>query len=232
MNKLNFIGIGGATNIKLGGNSSYLKEKDNLLIIDLCEGATEKLDEVGALEDVKNIYIAITHTHFDHIAGLGVFIWYSNFYLNIKPKIIYSDLDYLKNLKDILKLTGVDENYVEFIKDSSFKMNDLTLAMQPTIHTPNLQCYGIMFKDELGKYYYTGDTLDINYIKELCNDETIKRIYTEVATETYGVHIKYDDIKTLNNKEKIVLMHFDTEDLYECAIKDNYNVATVKKLLK
>lgn len=43
MKKLNFIGIGGATNIDFGGNCCYLKEQDNLLIIDACESATEKL---------------------------------------------------------------------------------------------------------------------------------------------------------------------------------------------
>jgi len=231
MKKLEFLGIGGATNIKFGGNSAYLKDDDNLLVIDMCEGVTEKLNNLESFKDIKNIYVAITHTHFDHVAGLGVFIWYCNFYLNIKPKIIYSNLKYVNNIKKLLKLTGVDENYVEFIKDKSFIINDLTLELKPTIHTPNLQCFGIMFKDNLGKYYYTGDTFDINYIKQLNNDETIKTIYTEVATETYGVHIKYDDIKELN-KEKLILMHFDTVDLYELAKKDEYNVATIKKVLK
>jgi hypothetical protein len=42
MKKLNFIGIDGAINIKLGGNSCYLKDGDNLLVIDMCEGATDR----------------------------------------------------------------------------------------------------------------------------------------------------------------------------------------------
>ena len=45
MKKLNFIGIGGATNIELGGNCCYLKDKGNLLLIDMCEGATERLEK-------------------------------------------------------------------------------------------------------------------------------------------------------------------------------------------
>ena len=35
MKELNFIGIGGATNIKLGGNCCYLKDGNNLLVIDM-----------------------------------------------------------------------------------------------------------------------------------------------------------------------------------------------------
>ena len=227
MKKLNFIGIGGATNIELGGNCCYLKDNDNLLLIDMCESATERFEKEEAFKDVKNIYIAITHTHFDHVAGLGVFIWYCNFHLNISPKIIYSNFKYKSHLKKLLKLTGVDKKYVDFIKDSSFKINDLTLNMQPTTHTPKLQCLGIMLEDKEGKYYYTGDTNDINYIKALCEDETVKKIYTEVATETYDVHIKYDDVFDLN-KEKLVLMHFDTMELYNKAMKDGFEVASMK----
>lgn len=97
MKKLSFIGIGGATNIELGGNCSYLKEEDNLLVIDMCEGATEKLEKANAFKDIKNIYVAIINTHFDHVAGLGVFIWYCNFNLNINPKIIYNNFKCVHN---------------------------------------------------------------------------------------------------------------------------------------
>lgn len=227
MKKLSFIGIGGATNIELGGNCCYLKEEDNLLVIDMCEGATEKLEKSKAFKDIKNIYVVITHTHFDHVAGLGVFVWYCNFNLNICPNIIYSDLKYVHTLKKLLKLTGVDKKYVKFIKDSSFKINDLRLNMQRTTHTPKLQCFGIMFKDKLGKYYYTGDTNDIDYIRKLCEDKTVKKIYTEVATETNDVHIKYDDIINLE-KEKLILMHFDTSELYKKASKADFEVACIK----
>ena len=116
MKKLNFIGIGGATNIELGGNSCYLKDDDNLLVIDMCEGATERLEKEDVFKGVKNIYVIITHTHFDHVAGLGVFIWYCNFYLNISPKIIYSKFKYKNHIKKLLRLTDVDKKYFEFIK--------------------------------------------------------------------------------------------------------------------
>ena len=227
MKKLNFIGTGGSTNIELGGNCCYLKEKDNLLVIDMCEGATEKLVNSGVLKGIKNIYVAITHTHFDHIAGLGVFIWYCNFELNIPPKIIYRDYKYLHTLKKLLKLTGIDNKFFEFVKDKSFNFADLKLTMQITPHTPKLQCFGIMFQDNEGKYYYTSDTKDLNYIKKLCEDDEIKTIYTEVSEETYNAHIKYDDIINLD-KEKLILMHFETMALYKRAIKDGFKVACIE----
>ena len=147
--------------------------------------------------------------------------------MNISPKIIYSNFKYKYHLKNLLKLTGVDKKYVEFIKDSTFKINDLTLNMKLTTHTPKLQCFGIMFEDKDGKYYYTGDTNDIDYIRKICEDETVKTIYTEVATETYDVHIKYDDVVNLD-KEKLVLMHFDTIDLYNKAREEGFKTACIK----
>ena len=227
MEKLNFIGIGGATNIELGGNCCYLKDGNNLLVVDMCEGATYRLAKEEAFKNVKNIYVAITHTHFDHIAGLGVFIWYCNFYLNISPKIIYSNFKYKVHIKKLLKLTGVDKKYVKFIKDSAVEINGLTINMQSTTHTSKLQCFGIMFEDKEGKYYYTGDTNDIDYLRKICEDKIVKKIYTEVATETYDVHIKYDDIVNLD-KEKLVLMHFDTIELYNKAKNDGFEIAYTK----
>lgn len=227
MKKLSFIGIGGAVNTELGGNCSYYKDKNKLLVIDMCECATEKLKKLNVFENVENIYIAITHTHFDHIAGLGVFIWYCNFYLTIKPQIIYSNRKYLSHIKKLLKLTGVDIKYVEFLKDTNFKIDNLKMKLYPTIHSPDLQCFGIMFTDALGQYYYTGDTSDINYIKKLNDISSVKKIYTEVATETYDVHIKYEDILNFN-KEKLVLMHFDTTKLLNRAVKDGFEVARIE----
>ena len=99
--------------------------------------------------------------------------------------------------------------------------------MKPTTHSPILQCFGIMFEDSEGKYYYTGDTSDYQYVRELSAEPSVKTIYSEVATETYDVHIKYEDIKDLD-KDKLVLMHFDTVDLYNRVREDGFKTPIVK----
>ena len=91
MKQLNFIGIGGAVAIELGGNCCYIKNNDDLLIIDACEEATKKLLSAGAFDNIKRIYIVLTHTHYDHIAGLGVLLWYRNFHLNETQQIIVNN---------------------------------------------------------------------------------------------------------------------------------------------
>ena len=76
------------------------------------------------------------------------------------------------------------------------------------------------------KYYYTGDTNDINYIKKLNEDSNVKIIYCEVRSKASKEHIYYNDIKDLN-KNKLVLMYFNTTDLYKQAIEDGFKTASI-----
>ena len=225
MEKLNFIGIGGATTIELGGNCCYIKNNNDLLIIDACEEATKKLFDVEAFNDINDIYIILTHTHYDHVAGLGVLLWYSNFYLNKKPKIIYNDEDYKERISELLRITGVNEKFYDFVHENTLNF-DFKVNMQQTPHALDMKCFGIMFEDDDGKYYYTGDTRDIDYVRKLAFDDNVKTIYCEVAEETYDVHIKYEDIMDLD-KDKFILMHFDTLRLYERIIKDGFKTASI-----
>ena len=227
MQELKFLSIGGATNVELGGNCAYLKHKDTLLLIDCCEDAAKKIFERDILKNINHLYIVLTHMHFDHVAGIGTLIWFCNFRLNIKPKIIINSNKFKKTLTKFLKLGGVSTKYIEFINQKDLSIDNLSLETQKTNHSDKLECYGIMFKDSAGKYYYSGDTRDFEKIKTLTNDPTIKTIYCEVSEESYDVHIKYADLKTLN-KEKLVLMHFNSLSLYNQAIKDGFKIANLQ----
>lgn len=223
--QLNFIGTGGATNAALGGNCCYIKSGDSLLMIDVCGEATKKLLDCGAFSGVKRIYIAITHAHYDHVGGLGVLIWYSNFILNLIPQIICSDELFQQTLNELLTITGVERRLYEFVDEKTLDL-DFSIHMQPTPHSSDMQCFGIMFEDKDGKYYYTGDTRDIDYVRKLSDDASVKTIYTEVAEQTFDMHIKYEDLIDLD-RNKLVLMHFGTLRLYERAKRDGFRVAQI-----
>jgi len=96
--------------------------------------------------------------------------------------------------------------------------------MLKTTHTPNLECFGIMFTDKFGKYYYTGDTNDFENIKKLVNDEHLKKIYCETSNASYSVHIEYEKLKEIKS-DKLILMHFEDIKLYNHAKKDGFNIA-------
>ena len=226
MKDLTFIGIGGAYALGLGGNCAYLKEDKSLLLIDCCEDATIKLKERNAFYKLEDITIAITHTHSDHVAGLGTFIWYCNFILSIKPKIVSSSNSFENHLTELLKLLGVDSKFFEFINPANVVIGDCKIEMISTRHTPMLESFGIMFFDIDGQYYYTGDTNDFEYIKTLANKAEINKIYCEASWESYNAHIAYEKLKEIKN-DKLILMHFEDVQLYKLAIKDGFNVAKI-----
>ena len=228
MKDLKFIGVGGSVALEFGGNSAYLKDGKTLLLIDCCEGAAIKLKERHVFNGVENMVIGITHTHADHVAGLGVLIWYSNFILNIKPKIISNSKSFELHLKELLKLQGVKDKYFEFVDAKDVVINNCRIEMMPTTHTPALECFGIMFTDNKGKYYYTGDTNDFEHVKSLVNDSQIKKIYCEISWKSKKTHIEYEQLKTVKS-DKLVLMHFEDVKLYNQAIKDQFNVANMEK---
>lgn len=224
MEKLKFLGIGGALNLDLGGNSAFLKRNNKLLVIDVCECATEKLVKNNILDGINEVYIVITHTHYDHVAGLGTLIWYLNYRLSVKTYVIYNSKKYLNHLKKLFKTTGVDLKLINFIKDTDFLLGDLSLKLKLTTHEPTLICNGIMFSDKEGKYYYTGDTNDIEYIRKIAKDDSVKTIYSEVSESTYDVHIAYGDLQEVIS-DKFIFMHINSMKLYEQIKKDGLNIA-------
>ena len=123
-----------------------------------------------------------------------------------------------------MTLLGVQDKHFEFIKPSSFEIDNCKIEMIPTTHTEILECFGIMFTDGEGKYYYTGDTNDFENITNLVENSEVKRIYCETSLESYGVHIGYEMLKSIKS-DKLVLMHFEDIELYNLAINDGFNVA-------
>ena len=103
-------------------------------------------------------------------------------------------------------------------------VDNCNIEMLPTSHTPILESFGIMFTDNEGKYYYTGDTNDFENVKNLVNNEQIKKIYCEASWKSYNAHIEYKMLKEIKC-DKLILMHFEDVDLYNLAIKDGFNVA-------
>ena len=62
----------------------------------------------------------------------------------------------------------MDEKFFSFVREESLNLS-FTINMKPTPHSPNLKCFGIMFEDSNGKYYYSGDTNDYKYLNEDTN---------------------------------------------------------------
>ena len=111
---LKFIGTGSAFNTELGNTSAYLKSNETLLLIDCGESVFARIKKINLLEDVKNVYIIITHLHSDHVASLATLIEYLNIFKGIVPNIILTNEDsneaQEQAISSFLSLQGIEDN--------------------------------------------------------------------------------------------------------------------------
>ena len=68
---LTFLGRGSAFTDE--HNSAFFVENDELVLIDCAMSSFEKLNDMN-MTLFKHIYVLVTHTHGDHVSGLGMLI--------------------------------------------------------------------------------------------------------------------------------------------------------------
>lgn len=197
---LNFLGKDAGFGEK--NNSAYVEIENKLLLIDCGFTVFNQVKNKFDFKKYDEINIIITHLHNDHAGSLGQLILYLWFRCNIKAII----LSKCEKIKEYLQISGVpDEAYI-------LKNKAQNIQFIKTIHTKELDAYGLKLNIRNKVIIYTGDTNTLEpfkpYLKEA--DE----FYIDVAKKAGGVHLGIDDIlgelKELKKQGiDIILMHFD-----------------------
>lgn len=220
--KIDFIGVGGAFYAQKGCNCAYIKEDNKILFIDFGLDTFDKVLKHNLLDNISNIYVLITHMHADHCGGLPTFIQYCAIVLNVKVNLIKNSETFKKDLTKFLELTAVEDAFYEYVELNELNFSYL-IELKETTHTPLLECYSVVFNKEGKKTLYTGDSNDVEFLKEVINDESYEDVYTEISDYPM-VHMDYKEIIKLD-KTKITLMHIECEELYN-RVKDlGYKIA-------
>ena len=216
---LNFFGKGSA--FADDNTCAYFVDDNDMVLIDFSLEAFPKLRRLD-LSGISTIYVLVTHTHGDHISGIGTLIHYA-YYILKRPVIVVAPskviADHLEYLFD--KIEGCHMDAYSIV--SPEKLNkSWFLAPILTKHSDVLEgnCFGYGLQIDNCLTVYTGDTktLDpfIAFLKKA--DTTQKRLYTEISAYKSDVHLFIDDnLNTLLDLNRqgidVYLMHLDNEDV-------------------
>ena len=246
---LKFIGTGSAFNTELLNTSAYIKNNDTLLLIDCGETVFSQIKKLNLLEGVKNVYIAITHLHSDHVGSLATLIEYLNIFCDIVPNIILTNDDsnetQEQNITKFLELQAVVEGdfeytYADMLEDV---LPDLIKVELVEIkHSSKLTSYAVELYFKNQTIYYTGDNNDKSYLKSIAKKlKENDLVYADCTNQEYDgrVHVSVKELSDIFNqkqRKQVITMHFDS---YECLAdaKDvGFNTATneiaIAELLK
>ena len=229
--KLNFFGKGsGFSKYEIGHTSAWFEPaEDTLVILDLPMSTFYKLMEKD-LKKYEKIVVYITHTHGDHVSGLGLFLQYMFFVYGKKIRIVTPYIGIKTDVETLLRIEGNDHNWYKICTvteaDKSYFVR--TIA---TEHSPQLigKCYGYQFNINGTNVVYTGDTSTLEPFMECLKDET--ELYVDTSVHYGQIHIKLEDIietfKDFDKKINIYLMHLDDIDGAKDLIKDIENIQIV-----
>ena len=110
---LTFFGRGSAFSDQQ--NSAYFEDNNDLILVD-CPMDTFDILKKWDLTNYKHIYILVTHTHGDHISGVGLLVDYLYFLVNIPVTIVAPSEEVRKDIKFYLsRLEGCNDFWYELI---------------------------------------------------------------------------------------------------------------------
>ena len=229
---LKFFGVG--ADFLDENTSAYFTEGKEMVIIDLPVSSLRKL-KLMELENYKDFYVLITHTHGDHIGGLGLFIQWMTCVYKKNITIIAPSPRVANDLALLLDTQGVNTSWYKIILPEEVKNKKWFKDTILTKHAKQLKekCFGYNLEVAGKNIVYTGDTCTLDPFKPYLKPGTI--FYVDVAVYFAETHLKLEDvldelISYTKKGIKVFLMHLDDQMSVEDMISkiSHINVAPVE----
>ena len=231
---LRFTGIGNMQNYQLKNTSAFMKFDKTMLLLDCGMTTFFELQKRKVLENLDEIFIAITHSHPDHIGSLAALVLYLKFNTNIKINIIVNEKfrEQKTQLGDILLKNGVQKDYFSFIDvknvNSFFKIDSLRIR-----HCEQLKSYAYtIIIDDQTKYYYLGDNKDVKVLRKTLNQLRYNDfIFTDISKSPSRVHLEFKELLNIADKSKlnqIFCIHFDSKKSIKLAKQFGLRTAEIE----
>ena len=231
-----FLGCGSAFYPELGSNSAYFIDKDQGMVLIDCGGDTfKKLHRNDAYLKAPSLTVFITHTHSDHIGGLGTLVMHSWYALHRKTSIIAADNTHARLITDILHANGTPKDSYDVIitwkrRYSGFADPLRTAQYISTSHVSEIPSYAIEFNRPENITYWTGDTNDYQSVVDFLelHRSFIDMMYVDCSLRDNPVHLNLSALNTMieeSDRKMITMMHFDGMEASNAARQHGYHSA-------
>jgi ribonuclease BN (tRNA processing enzyme) len=230
--QLKFFGRGaGFTTIEEGHTSAYFENDKTLVLID-CPMTTFFKLKVMNLSKFDNVDILITHTHADHISGLGLFIQFCTFVCKLPVTVIAPSKEVFDDLRTVLRIEGNEDAWYKLVLFEDVDRN-WKISCVLTTHSPQLanKCFGYVLNVNNVKVIYTGDTGNFEDFKPFIEEKS--EVYVDTSVYYGQIHLKLTDMleeyKNLTKQNiKVYLTHLDYVETAKDIIKDIKNIFVVE----
>lgn len=210
---LTFLGRGSA--FSDDHNSAYFRSNEDLILLDCAMGSFKKLKNKD-LSAYKRIYILVTHSHGDHVSGIGMLIDYLYFLVKVPVTVVVPCEELKTDIRYLLKrLEGCSDDWYEMITCDQLH-EDWFVGAIPTKHSAELEgrCFGYHLTIKGNNVVYTGDTCILEPYEPYLTEGTY--LYMEASAHESEVHLYYEKLigkvkEYVARGIKVYLMHMDNE---------------------
>ncbi|MCL1911114.1 MAG: MBL fold metallo-hydrolase, partial [Leptospirales bacterium] len=205
-----------------------------MFLIDSGESTFRTLLENDLLDSASAINIFITHTHSDHVGSLGSLVLHAFAIEQMVVNFITGEnMDYLGDLRVLLRMYGLTEDMYRFVDVSSYDgrySRFKKFRYFKNKHCDELNSCGILFETDDGLVFYSGDMNNLAPLEEIIkNGRQIDKIYIDSDNDPVP-NIYHASIHLLNGmipsglRSKVYCMHFNNEKCIEDAKAYGFNI--------
>ena len=238
--ELKFTGRGAMLNPSEGNTAAYFEDEENFFLIDCGEDVTDKLIRMGKLNQDKNYYLFITHTHSDHIGSIGTLQQYLYWICGKKLKVVFgADMKYANDILAILNSFGIVQGTYDIVNtrmlnDISPMFNRIRYVESNHGDTP-LKSASLIIETNEGNILYTGDIADTRVIKDFLASnfpDTIDKMYIDTSLNKSPVHLSLEELRKtipIGLSSKVYCMHLNSKELIPEIYKWGFNIVESDK---